>query len=155
MVAPCIYLCAVGSAWCSEESRLAAQQRKEAYWNCLANKAVQVLPRRMARPDFMIFIRGACPDEKTHFRTALTRHLGLEFPNAPAHLTAADDAIALAVQDAASAYVALRSGVTSQRKAARRRKPVEHASSGGSRSQQLPEATRTEDTRAGASDDGK
>jgi hypothetical protein len=158
MVAPCLYLCAVSSAWCSEESKLTAQQRKEAYWDCLANKAVQVLPRKMSRATFMTFIRGACPDRKTQFRTALTRHLELEFPNTPVqtHLAAADNAITLAVEDAASAYVSIESGNASRRKpAARRRTSVEHASPSGSRPQQLRKVTRPEDQRVRGSDDGK
>jgi hypothetical protein len=101
----------------NDNGRAVAHQFKEAYWNCLAQETVRVLPRKMAGPDFLVFIQGRCPDERKQFRTALVDFLAREFPTiaAQTHLSEADRAIQLAIEDAASAYVDLKSGIASQR----------------------------------------
>jgi hypothetical protein len=86
---------------------LAAQRFKEIYWKCLADEAVRVLPRNMSAPDFVIYIKGRCPDQRQQFRVALVDYLALRHSDVAMsdHFSAADYAISTALDDVASAYV--------------------------------------------------
>ena len=60
---------------------VAAHLLKEAYWNCLAEESVRVLPRKMSGPDFVIYIKGRCPDQLVKFRVAMIDYLAMRHPD--------------------------------------------------------------------------
>src|ERR1700694_139895 len=90
-----------------EKARLAAHHFKEVYWQCLADETVRNLGRNMSGPDFVIYLKGRCPDQLKQFRIAFIDYLAIKHPDVPMamHFTAAEQVISAAVDDAASAYV--------------------------------------------------
>jgi hypothetical protein len=97
-----------------EAARAMAHQFKEVYWKCLADEAVRILPRKMPASDFVIYIKGRCPDEKKSFRVALVDYFAIRHPEIGAgeHLASADYAVGAALDDIASTYVDLATRAT-------------------------------------------
>ena len=64
----------------------------------------------MSGVDFVIYLKGRCPDQLKQFRTAFIDYLAIKHPDVPMamHFTAAEQVISAAVDDAASAYVDLK-----------------------------------------------
>lgn len=95
----------------TEKAGLTAHQSKEKYWNCLAEEAIRVLPRKMDGQDFMIFIKGRCLDEVKQFRISLISYLSRKHPDVEIrdNMAAADQVIVAAIDDISSTYVDLKS----------------------------------------------
>jgi hypothetical protein len=79
---------------------------RDAYWNCLAREYSRGGNDGMSGADFVQRIASACPSERQYFRVALVDYLSQQFPDvdAGAHLTTANNAIALAQKDIATAF---------------------------------------------------
>ncbi|MEO6784441.1 MAG: hypothetical protein ABI407_22900 [Bradyrhizobium sp.] len=85
--------------------RLAISGR-DTYWNCLAQEYNEDGNKQMSDQDFTRHIADVCPSERQSFRVALVDYLALQFPNvdADAHITSANNAIALAQKDVTTAF---------------------------------------------------
>lgn len=85
--------------------RLAISGR-DSYWNCLAQEYNEDGNKQMSEQDFTRHIADICPSERQSFRVALVDYLMLQFPNvdADAHMTSANNAIALAQKDVTTAF---------------------------------------------------
>lgn len=86
--------------------RLALQGR-DVYWTCLAQEYSQNSDKAMSGEDFTARIASVCPSERQYFRAALVDYLTVQFPNvdAAAHMTTANNAIALAQKDVVTAFL--------------------------------------------------
>jgi hypothetical protein len=80
---------------------------RDSYWNCLAREYAQDSGKNLSGQDFKQRIASACPSERQNFRVTLVGYLSLQFPDAEAgaHLTTANNAIALAQKDIVTAFV--------------------------------------------------
>jgi hypothetical protein len=80
---------------------------RDSYWNCLAREYAQDRGQNLSGQDFTQRIASVCPSERQNFRVTLVGYLSLQFPDAEAgaHLTTADNAIALAQKDIVTAFV--------------------------------------------------
>jgi hypothetical protein len=85
--------------------RLAISGR-DTYWTCLAQEYNAEGNKQMSEQDFNRHIAEACPSERQSFRVALVDYLSLQFPNVDvdAHMTSANNAIALAQKDVTTAF---------------------------------------------------
>jgi hypothetical protein len=88
-----------------DSHRLAVSGRDD-YWNCLARKFPRESNKSLSEQEFGALIASACPSERQNFRVALVDFLGLQFPNSEtgAHMTTANNAIALAQKDIVTAF---------------------------------------------------
>jgi len=79
---------------------------RDAYWNCLAQEYSRGGNDGKPGEDFVQRIASACPSERQYFRVALVDYLSQQFPDvdAGAHLTTANNAIALAQKDIVTAF---------------------------------------------------
>ena len=61
----------------------------------------------MSGPDFTVHIASVCPSERQNFRVSLMDYLSMQDPgtDAGAHLTTANNAIALAQADIVNAFI--------------------------------------------------
>jgi hypothetical protein len=91
--------------------RLAISGR-DSYWNCLAQEYTRDSNKVMSEPDFTLQIARVCPSERQNFRVTLVDYLAMQFPgvDAGAHMTTANNAIALAQKDIVTAFVKHRTG---------------------------------------------
>jgi hypothetical protein len=80
---------------------------RDSYWNCLAQEYVQDSGKNLSGQDFTQRIASICLSERQNFRVTLVGYLSLQFPDAEAgaHLTTANNAIALAQKDIVTAFV--------------------------------------------------
>jgi hypothetical protein len=80
---------------------------RDAYWNCLAEEYTRDSNKTMSGQDFTSLIANACPSERQHFRVSLLDYLSQQFPDADAsaHVTTANNAIAVAQKDIVMAFV--------------------------------------------------
>jgi hypothetical protein len=80
---------------------------RDSYWNCLAQEYVQDSGKNLSGQDFTQRIASVCLSERQNFRVTLVGYLSLQFPDAEAgaHLTMANNAIALAQKDIVTAFV--------------------------------------------------
>ncbi len=80
---------------------------RNSYWNCLAREYAQDSGKNLSGQDFTRRIVSVCPSERQNFRVTLMGYLALQFPDAEAgaHLTTANDAIAMAQKDIVAAFV--------------------------------------------------
>jgi hypothetical protein len=80
---------------------------RDSYWNCLAQEYNQESKGATSSPDFTLRIASACPSERQNFRVALVEYLSAQFPDADAgaHMTTANNAIALAQKDIVTAFI--------------------------------------------------
>jgi hypothetical protein len=85
--------------------RLAISGR-DSYWNCLAREYTKDSNKGLSDQDFTLRVAGVCPSERQNFRVSLVGYLTMQFPNddAGAHLTTANNAIALAEKDIVTAF---------------------------------------------------
>lgn len=84
-----------------------ALQGRDIYWTCLAQEYSQNSDKAMSGEDFTARIASVCPSERQYFRAALVGYLTVQFPNvdAAAHMTTANNAIALAQKDVVTAFL--------------------------------------------------
>ena len=85
--------------------RLAISGR-DSYWNCLAREYTQDGNKSLSEQDFTRRVASVCPSERQNFRVSLVSYLTMQFPNADAgaHMTTANNAIALAEKDIVTAF---------------------------------------------------
>ena len=86
--------------------RLAVAGR-DSYWNCLAREYSRDSNKALSGGDFTSVIASACPSERQNFRVMLVDYLSLQFPSddSGAHMTTANNAIALAQKDIVTAFI--------------------------------------------------
>ncbi len=91
--------------------RLAISGR-DSYWNCLAQEYARDSNKDMSGEDFTRHIASVCPSERQNFRVTLVDYLSMQFPKADAgaHMTTANNAIALAQRDIAATFAKRRGG---------------------------------------------
>src|SRR5262245_28323268 len=71
------------SAADEERARVAAQQFKQLYWDCLAREVIQALPRKLSGPDFIVYIKDRCSAEQQQFRVAFIDYIAIKHPDVP------------------------------------------------------------------------
>jgi len=79
---------------------------RDSYWNCLAQEYTRDGNKSMSEQDFTVHIASVCPSERQNFRVTLLGYLTMQFPaaEAGAHMTTANNAIALAQKDIVTAF---------------------------------------------------
>jgi hypothetical protein len=92
-----VTLAMVTSAATADEIERAHKQTlegRDAYWNCLAE-------------EYTSLIANACPSERQNFRVMLVDYLSQQYPDidASAHMTTANNAIAVAQKDIVTAFI--------------------------------------------------
>ena len=103
-------LAMVTSAAMADELERAQKQTlegRDAYWNCLAEEYTRDSNKTMSGQDFTSLIANACSSERQHFRVSLLDYLSQQFPDvdASAHVTTANNAIAVAQKDIVTAFI--------------------------------------------------
>ena len=90
-----------------EDAHRQALAGRDTYWNCLAQEYSRDSNRNLSDQDFTRHIAGVCASERQNFRVMLVEYLTMQFPDADAgaHMTTANNAIALAQQDIVTAFV--------------------------------------------------
>ncbi len=90
-----------------EDAHRLAISGRDSYWNCLAREYGRDGNKGMSGPDFTRHIAGVCPSERQNFRLTLVDYLGMQFPSvdAGAHMTTANNAIALAQKDIVAVFI--------------------------------------------------
>ena len=80
---------------------------RDSYWNCLAEEYTRDSNKTMSGQQFTSLIANVCASERQNFRVMLVDYLSLQFPDvdAGAHMTTANNAIALAQKDIVAAFV--------------------------------------------------
>jgi hypothetical protein len=80
---------------------------RDTYWNCLAQEYSREANKSLSDQDFTLHVASACPSERQNLRVMLVEYLTLQFPDvdAGAHMTTANNAIALAQKDIVTAFV--------------------------------------------------
>jgi hypothetical protein len=80
---------------------------RDTYWNCLAQEYSRETNKSLSDQDFTLHIAGACASERQNLRVMLVEYLTMQFPNVDsgAHMTTANNAIALAQKDIVTAFV--------------------------------------------------
>ena len=89
-----------------EDAHRKALAGRDSYWNCLAQEYARD-NNTMSGKDFTLHIASVCPSERQNFRVTLVDYLSMQFPNvdAGAHMTTANDAIALAQKDIVTTFI--------------------------------------------------
>ncbi|THD65294.1 MAG: hypothetical protein E7813_15375 [Bradyrhizobium sp.] len=84
---------------------------RDSYWNCLAQEYSRPGNKSLSDQEFTFRIASACPSERQNFRVSLVDYLTVQFPDvdAGAHMTTANDAIALAQKDIVATFIKHRS----------------------------------------------
>jgi hypothetical protein len=90
-----------------DEAHKEALASRDTYWNCLAQEYSRETNKSLSDQDFTLHVAGACPSERQNLRVMLVEYLTLQFPDADAgaHMTTANNAIALAQKDIVTAFV--------------------------------------------------
>ena len=90
-----------------EDAHRQALTGRDSYWNCLAREYSQGSNKTMSGPDFTLHIASVCPSERQNFRVTLLDYLTMQFPSidAGAHMTTANNAIALAQKDIVTSFI--------------------------------------------------
>jgi hypothetical protein len=80
---------------------------RDTYWNCLAQEYSREANKSLSDQDFTLQVAGACGSERQNLRVTLVEYLSMQFPDvdAGAHMTTANNAIALAQKDIVTAFV--------------------------------------------------
>jgi hypothetical protein len=83
---------------------------RDTYWNCLAEEYTRDSNKTLSGQDFTSLIANACPSERQNFRVTLVDFLSQQYPDvdAAAHMTTANNAIALAQKDIVTAFIGRR-----------------------------------------------
>jgi hypothetical protein len=81
---------------------------RDSYWNCLAQEYSRDRHDGVSGQQFSALLAGACRSERQNFRVTLVNYLAMQFPSedAGAHVTTANNAIALAQKDILTGFVA-------------------------------------------------
>jgi hypothetical protein len=89
-----------------EDAHRQAISGRDSYWNCLAREYTREGNKSMSGPDFTLQIASACASERQNFRVTLLDYLTMQFPgvDSGAHMTTANNAIALAQKDIVTAF---------------------------------------------------
>jgi hypothetical protein len=89
-----------------EDAHRQAVAGRDSYWNCLAREYSRDSNKGMSRADFTSLIAGVCASERQNFRVMLVDYLTMQFSgDAGAHMTTANNAIALAQKDVVTAFI--------------------------------------------------
>jgi hypothetical protein len=90
-----------------EDAHRQAITGRDSYWNCLAQEYGRDSNKGLSGLDFTSLIANVCPSERQNFRVTLVEYLSMQFPDADAgaHMTTANNAIALAQKDIVTAFV--------------------------------------------------
>ena len=89
-----------------EDAHRQAVAGRDSYWKCLAREYSRDTNKGMSGADFTSLIAGVCASERQSFRVALVDYLTMQFPgDAGAHMTTANNAIALAQKDIVTAFI--------------------------------------------------
>ncbi len=90
-----------------EDAHRQAISGRDSYWNCLAREYTGDSNKAMSGPDFTLHIASVCPSERQNFRVTLVDYLAMQFPGveAGAHMTTANNAIALAQKDIVTTFI--------------------------------------------------
>jgi hypothetical protein len=90
-----------------DDAHREALASRDTYWNCLAREYSREANRSLSDQDFTLHVANACPSERQNLRVMLVEYLTLQFPDADAgaHMTTANNAIALAQKDIVTAFV--------------------------------------------------
>jgi hypothetical protein len=90
-----------------EDAHRQAISGRDSYWNCLAREYARDANKSMSGTDFTLHIASVCPSERQNFRVTLVDYLAMQFPSvdAGAHMTTANNAIALAQKDVVTTFV--------------------------------------------------
>jgi hypothetical protein len=90
-----------------EDAHRQALTGRDSYWNCLAQEYSRDSNKSLSDQDFTRLIAGVCPSERQNFRVSLVDYLSMRSPDtdAGAHMTTANNAIALAQKDIVTAFV--------------------------------------------------
>ena len=90
-----------------EDAHRQAVAGRDSYWNCLAQEYSRDSKKSMPGQDFTLRVASACPSERQNFRVSLVDFLSMQFPDvdAGAHMTTANNAIALAQKDIVTAFI--------------------------------------------------
>ena len=90
-----------------EDAHRQAVAGRDSYWNCLAREYQRDRNRNMSGLDFTSLIASSCRSERQNFRVMLVDYLALQFPSddSGAHMTTANNAIALAQKDIVTAFI--------------------------------------------------
>jgi hypothetical protein len=107
VVAMVVMTASVALAGDVEDAHQQAVSGRDSYWNCLAREYSRDSNNGMSGPDFTSLMAGVCPSERQNFRVTLVDYLSLQFPDvdAGAHMTTANNAIASAQKDIATAFI--------------------------------------------------
>jgi len=86
---------------------------RDSYWNCLAQEYSRDSNKSLSDQEFTLHIASVCPSERQSFRVSLVDYLTMQFPDADAgaHMTTANNAIALAQKDIVTAFMRHRAAV--------------------------------------------
>jgi hypothetical protein len=89
-----------------EDAHRQAISGRDSYWNCLAQEYTRDGNKSMSEQDFIVHIASVCPSERQNFRVTLVDYLTMQFPSAEAgaHMTTANNSIALAQKDIVTAF---------------------------------------------------
>lgn len=90
-----------------DDAHLLALQARDTYWTCLAGEYSKDSNKAMSGQDFTLHIASVCPSERQYFRVALVGYVSVQFPGADAgaHMTTANNVIALVQQDVVTAFI--------------------------------------------------
>jgi hypothetical protein len=90
-----------------EDAHRQALSGRDSYWNCLAEQYTRDAKDGMSGQDFTSLVASVCRSERQNFRVALVDYLSMQFPSidAGAHMTTANNAIALAQKDIVTAFI--------------------------------------------------
>src|SRR5665213_407902 len=90
-----------------DDAHRQAISSRDSYWNCLAQEYPLGGSKSMSDQDFATHIASVCSSERQNFRASLVDFLSMQFPDvdADAHMTTANNAIALAQKDIVTAFV--------------------------------------------------
>ena len=80
---------------------------RDAYWNCLAREYPRDSNRGLSGPDFASVVASVCASERQNFRVGLVDYLAMQSSDVDvgAHMTTANNAIALAQKDIVTAFI--------------------------------------------------
>jgi hypothetical protein len=90
-----------------EDAHKDALAGRDSYWNCLAREYPLDSNKNLSDQDFTLHIASVCPSERQNLRVTLVEYLSMKFPDvdADAHMTTANNAIALAQKDIVTAFI--------------------------------------------------
>lgn len=90
-----------------EDAQKRAVTGRDAYWKCLAREYPRDSNKGLSGPDFASVVASACASERQNFRVGLVDYLAMRAADVDvgAHMTTANNAIALAQKDIVTAFI--------------------------------------------------